>query len=136
MLLPLRPGHLLLPNVTVQSVGGADDATPEGPLTARPSSQLTQSTPLDGSRLDQTTNRTGLLTTTTTSAIRSETHNRSQNQMVLVLPDLQSTTVRLASSSDGPQVTLVDMDGRVDDAKEELPSSSWLWSTGIMEGSS
>ncbi|KAI9884470.1 MAG: hypothetical protein M1823_003743 [Watsoniomyces obsoletus] len=134
MLLPLRPGHLLLPNVTVQAVG-ADDGTSEGSGTARVSSQLTQSTlPVDGSRIDPSIARTGA--SKTTSSIRSETHNRSQAQMVLVLPDIQSTTVRLdpqSSSTAGSKVTLVDTAGRVDGSKQDLPASSWLWSTGMME---
>ena len=118
MLLPLRPGSLLLPTVTVQPRANEDDLGQE---------------PSEGAQSHR--HPSAVPDTSTSSTIRSETHHLSDAQTVLVLPDIRSTTVRLETDPTNVVATLVDTETR-DGTSDEVsslssPSTSapWPWSS-------
>ena len=118
MLLPLRPGSLLLPTVTVQPRISGDDSGQE---------------PSEGAQSHR--HPSAVPDPSASSTIRSETHHRSDAQTVLVLPDVRSTTVRLETDSTKVVATLVDTEtrdgasGEVSSLSSPLTSAPWFWSS-------
>ncbi len=91
-LLPLRPGHLILPSVVIRPVVGGSEA---------PSTR-------SASASDPATTPSSTTTNPAAPVLRCETHYRSQAQTIMVLPDVISTTVALESGRAGSTATLVD----------------------------
>ena len=102
MLLPLQPGHLLLPTVEikpfipVQPRTHMTGARPQAPDRRSPSSFVfgTDNTSHSPQRQSHTDTRRGVLGRSITP-ITCETDNRNRAQTILVLQDMRSTTVRL-----------------------------------------
>lgn len=130
MLIPLRPGHLLLPHVEIHpqiiwprraggTGGDSGDSTQDTGLSPRashrPSSSLTspinsESSPTSPEKA-QASNSNGLATGEG-EQISCETDYRNQGQTILAIPDVKSATVSLEPGVATGTARLIDADRR------------------------